>query len=131
MEIDQSFSALLLAVSVTSDPLGAWYCYNLTTSGLPDYPKLFIWPDGYYITVNEGGGAAPIYVANRANMLVGSASVSLVRFDLPLFSAIAFQLASGADWDGTNPPPAGAPANILRVYDDAWLAEPIIMSSGI
>ena len=48
-----------LAVSKTGDPVdGGWYLYALQTNtntistGLPDYPKMGIWPDGLYITAS-------------------------------------------------------------------------------
>lgn len=42
------------AVSKTSDPVsGGWNFYSInTTGGLGDYPKLGIWPDGIYMSVN-------------------------------------------------------------------------------
>ena len=36
----------------------------------PDYPKLAVWPDGYYVSTNEGNGS-PAYVLDRENMLLG------------------------------------------------------------
>ena len=43
-----------IAVSQTGDATGAWYRYDfhLTTirTGMQDYPKLGVWPDGYYMS---------------------------------------------------------------------------------
>ena len=50
---------LCTAVSQSGDPLGAWWLYvwrydNLfTTQEFPDYPKYSVWPDGFYMTVNQ------------------------------------------------------------------------------
>jgi hypothetical protein len=53
-----------LAVSLTGDPLGYWWLYDMDmtpltkvvdggfTPGFPDYPKLTVWPDGYYMSAN-------------------------------------------------------------------------------
>ena len=44
---------LCIAVSQTPDARGTWNRYELQWSNtLPDYPKVSIWPDGYYMTFN-------------------------------------------------------------------------------
>ena len=46
-----------IAVSVTGDPLGAYYLYDyLYGDALNDYPKFGKWPDAYYMTAREFGG---------------------------------------------------------------------------
>jgi hypothetical protein len=42
-----------LAVSTTSDATGAYnrYAFSFGNS-FPDYPKLAVWPDGYYASFN-------------------------------------------------------------------------------
>ncbi|HNP49115.1 MAG TPA: T9SS type A sorting domain-containing protein [Bacteroidia bacterium] len=119
-ELSISFSDVLIAISETSDPLGNYYVYDFQTPGLPDYPKYFIWHDAYYFCSNEGSGGSPIYALNRSDMLNGVQTTQLLRWTVPGFSALGFQLASGADWEGSIPPPIGSPAYILRMYDDAW-----------
>ncbi|MFM2106331.1 MAG: hypothetical protein RL338_1363 [Chloroflexota bacterium] len=39
-----------LAVSKTADALGEWHRYAFSHTQLPDFPKLSIWHDGYYVT---------------------------------------------------------------------------------
>lgn len=39
-----------LAVSKTADALGEWHRYAFSHSQFPDFPKLSIWHDGYYVT---------------------------------------------------------------------------------
>ena len=41
----------------TADPTGAWYLYDFQTSTtlMNDYPHFGVWPDGYYMTVNQFG----------------------------------------------------------------------------
>src|SRR5690349_22305050 len=41
-----------VAVSTTSDVTGTYNRYSFSYSKFPDYPKLGVWPDAYYITFN-------------------------------------------------------------------------------
>jgi hypothetical protein len=96
----------LVAVSATSDPLGAYYRYAFQMSAFNDYPKLSVWPDGYYATFNMFGSYTRVGVAayERDSMLVGSPNAQMVYFNQP--SGTYSMLP--ADFDGT-PPPAGTP----------------------
>ena len=106
-----------IAVSTTSDATGSYHRYVFSLpSNFPDYPKLSVWPDAYYLTINEEsettGAAMGAYVCalNRANMLAGLAATSQ-----------CFQLSSSynsllpADLDGTILPPAGAPNYMMNL----------------
>src|SRR5688572_4953489 len=42
-----------VAVSATSDPTGAYHRYQFAFNKLNDYPKLAVWPDAYYMTINQ------------------------------------------------------------------------------
>ena len=115
-----------VAVSATADPTGAWnrYAFQLSTSDFADYPKLGVWPDGYYMSVNwyTGGtvyaGPRP-YVFDRASMLAGTAA-TFQTVSAPLGNGVGAMLP--ADLDGPTLPPAGAPnvfasfGNPLRLY---------------
>ena len=46
-------NSLCLAVSLTADPLGSYYAYEFLTTDFPDYFKIGVWPDGYYVSTNE------------------------------------------------------------------------------
>jgi len=99
---------LLVAVSQTPDPTGAWYRYGFETAQMPDYPKFGVWPDGYYFSANRFvGGFVGTYagVMERDSMLVGNPA-NMVIFSVP--SSISASLLP-ADCDGTTPPPIGAP----------------------
>src|SRR5256885_6908138 len=39
-----------VAVSQTGDPTGSYNRYSFQYSNFPDYPKMSVWPDAYYIT---------------------------------------------------------------------------------
>lgn len=101
-----------VAVSVTSDPLGAYYRYAFDYGDLfPDYPKIGVWPDGYYVTYNvfddDGFVGVKVCSLERRAMLVG-APASQQCADL----AEAFSLLP-ADVDGPTPPPVGAPNYVV------------------
>ena len=107
----------LIAISATADPTGAWYRYAFEFDNMPDYPKLAVWPDGYYMSVNQffkaaffvGAGAA---VFERDSMLVGG-NARMVFFSE---GNAASMLPS--DWDGNIAPPAGSP-NYFTFFDES------------
>jgi len=104
-----------IAVSATGDPTGQWHRYEfpISETKLNDYPKFGVWPDGYYMTVNQfeyssgwtfaGQGVA---VFERDQMLVGGEArmffKDLYTDDPNLYSMLP------ADLDGP-PPPQGSP----------------------
>ncbi len=115
-----------IAVSQTGDPTGAWHRYDFPWSQtiLNDYPKFAVWPDAYYMAVNQfdaatqgwRGQAAAAFERDR--MLAGQPA-RMVVFDLYAVNpALGGQLP--ADLDGPIPPPAGSPAWFAEVDDDAW-----------
>jgi hypothetical protein len=103
--------AQCFAVSTSPDPAGS---YNMWAYGfgndLNDYPKIGVWPDGYYVTWNMFQNAANFSGArtcsfNRSAMLSGAAAPSRVCFQL----ASAYDSVLPGDLDGASPPPAGSP----------------------
>lgn len=120
--LGSGINELLIAVSNSSDPTGGWKAYRIQTLGFPDYPKLYVWHNAYFITINEifNGNKCSGYALKRSAMLAGEASIDIYRFNMPNFQGISFQPATGADWDGGPPPPPGSPGYIFRIYDDAW-----------
>jgi hypothetical protein len=117
-------SSFLLAVSSTSNPLGTWYAYEFKTPDFPDYPKIGIWNDGYYITTNEEFDSIPVYIINRQDMLTRAATARVQRIGIPKFDPSGnnglWEVATPVSWNGLRPPPAGSPMPIVRLYDDAW-----------
>ena len=105
--------AELVAVSQTSDPTGAWYRYVFQYgSNMPDYPKFGVWPDGYYMSVNQfAGGASWAGVGasafERTKMIAGDPSAQMIYFDLGASGDPEGMLPS--DWDGVTPPISGEP----------------------
>jgi len=115
-----------IAISQLGNPLGAYYRYEFKISDtkLNDYPKFGVWPDGYYMSVNQfscfpfctwaGQGVVSF---ERERMLNGQ-SARMVYFDLyGLDPDLGGMLP--ADLDGPAPP-AGAPIPFCQMDDDAW-----------
>lgn len=114
-----------VAVSQTGDPTGAWYRYAFfwDNAKFPDYPKLGVWNDAYYMSVNQFNGNTFVGVGvaalERDRMLAGQ-SARMVSFDLGTVSLNYWALLP-ADADGANSPPAGSPAPFLS-YDDSLVS---------
>lgn len=99
------------ATSTTSDARGTFnrYAFQLTGSNFPDYPKLGVWPDAYYVTTDE---------VNSASQLVDSAVCALDRNAMlagTAATAVCFHTANAsqfsllpADLDGLTAPPTGS-----------------------
>jgi hypothetical protein len=70
-----------VAVSQTSDATGSYYVYAFPQPYFPDYPKISVWPDGYYATFNMFKGnrfaGARVCVYERAQMLAGAVARQL------------------------------------------------------
>ena len=108
------------AVSTTGDPLGAWnrYEFKISDTKLNDYPHLGVWPDAYYLSINQFSGnswaGAGAVAFDRAAMLAGDPAtmqyVDLFGVDPNLGGMLP------SDLDGPAPP-AGAP-NIYAEADD-------------
>ncbi|MFH0952774.1 MAG: carboxypeptidase regulatory-like domain-containing protein [Verrucomicrobiota bacterium] len=114
----------VMAVSQTADATGSWYLYDfvMPNTKMNDYPKLGVWPDGYYMTDNQFQGfswaGAGVFVFDRAKMLAGDPTATYQYFDLygvdPNFGGLL-----PSDLDGP-PPPEGAP-NCFLMVDDSFV----------
>jgi len=115
-----------IAISQTGDPTGAWYRYDfqVSTTKMNDYPKFGIWPDGYYMSVNQFDGStfdwagAGVFAFDRTNMLAGNPA-SYIYFDLysvnPNYAGLL-----PSDLDGFSAPPASSPNYFAMFADNAW-----------
>jgi uncharacterized repeat protein (TIGR01451 family) len=122
-----------VAVSQTADPTGAYYLYDFNYSAtiFNDYPHLGVWPDAYYLSVNQFDTTTPntdfhsagACALEREKMLAGSASAKQVCFDESAFDpkdANGNYIYGGqlpTDLDGTTPPPAGEPNFFMQFLD--------------
>lgn len=106
-----------VAVSTSPDATGSYARYAFAYTTFPDYPKLAVWTDAYYITFNMFGNAflgAQACAYDRARMLAGEAATQIC-FQQP--SSVASLLP--ADLDGSTPPPAGSPNFLLNLTSTA------------
>ncbi len=104
-----SVNNLCVAVSTSSDATGTFHLYSFAFgANLPDYPKLGVWPDAYYVTTNSfpNGGAftgAETCALDRTKMLAGS-TATMICFQRGISDASLLP----ADLDGATPPPVGS-----------------------
>ena len=116
-----------VAVSVSGDPTGSWYRYSFMIPGnnMGDYPKMGVWTDAYYMTVNQfasnsgSWAGAGVFALERAKMLSGDPTASFIYFNLGTVNTgyggmLPVSAASSL------PPPAGSPGLIAEVDDANW-----------
>jgi N-acetylneuraminic acid mutarotase len=112
-----------VAVSQTADPTGAWHRYDFLISAtkLNDYPKFGVWPDGYYMSINQFDGFTFAYagagvVAFERDQMLAGLPADMVYFDLEATDPnLGGMLPS--DLDGMTTPPAGSPNYFMEVDD--------------
>jgi hypothetical protein len=104
-----------VAVSQTADATGSFNRYAFQFSDFPDYPKVSVWPDAYYMTFNNFNASGTAFVganvcaADRSKMLTGAAA-----------TIVCFQQNSNqfgmlpSDLDGSTPPAAGTPNFVME-----------------
>lgn len=101
-----------VAVSQTSDATAGWYRYAFQYTNFPDYPKVGVWPDAYYVTFNMFAGnsfAGPRLCAyDRASMLAGAPATQQCFQLSPTYGSVL-----PADLDGAALPAGSAPNYML------------------
>jgi len=102
-----------VAVSTSSDATGSYYRYDFQLgANFYDYPKLGVWPDAYYMSMNVFNASGTAYLGpqpfafNRAAMLTGDPAT----FISPgITNGPSEDPYLPADLDGPNLPPTGVP----------------------
>ncbi len=109
---------LCVAVSSGDDFVtSAWnrYAFPIPSGQFPDYPKLAVWGDAYYVTYNQFQGnsfaGAAACAMDRSNMLLGNAATMQCFNFNPAYGSVL-----PADLDGSTQPPSGSPEYVLN-YD--------------
>ena len=118
-----------VAVSTTSDATGSYnrYGFHLGTNFF-DYPKLSVWPDAYYMSMNVFNSSGTAFLGpqpfafNRAAMLAGSPA-TLITPGITGGSSEETYLPS--DLDGNTLPPAGAPNTFVEWPSGSPLAHKV------
>jgi hypothetical protein len=103
-----------IAVSTSGDATGSYYRYDFHLgSNFFDYPHLSVWPDGYYMSMNVFNAQGTAFLGpqafafDRAKMLQGMPAT----FVTPgVTGGSSEDVYLPADLDGSNLPPANAPA---------------------
>src|SRR6266540_535528 len=107
-----------IAVSTPSDAAGSYfrYGYHLGTNFF-DYPKLGVWPDAYYMSMNVFNSTGTLFLGpqpfafNRAAMLAGNAGTFITT---GITGGSTEETYLPADFDGSTLPPAGAPNSFVE-----------------
>jgi uncharacterized repeat protein (TIGR01451 family) len=116
-----------VAVSTTSNATGTWnrYGFHLGTDFF-DYPKLGVWPDAYYMSMNvfdadtEAFLGPQPFALDRTAMLSGDPATFVTFRDSSFFNPSSDPFMP-ADLDGLTPPPAGAPNSFLSTgVNSTW-----------
>ena len=112
-----------VAVSQTSDATGSYNRYSYQFSSFPDYPKVSVWPDAYYITYNLFNAAGTSFLGaeacamNRTAMLAGTTANEQCFTTSTSYGGL---LAS--DLDGTTAPPsAWVPQLVDQLVHEKWV----------
>ena len=98
-----------VAVSTTDDATGSYNRYRFTFTQFPDYPKMGVWPDGYYFSYNIGGSSAEVCANDRTAMLAGTTATQVCFTPTGQFGMLP------SDLDGATPPAAGTPNFFLEL----------------
>jgi hypothetical protein len=103
---------ICVAISTGTDATGSYNRYSFSYSTIfPDYPKIGVWPDAYYVTFNRFNSSGTwalgteICAFDRTKMLAGAAATQ--QCFTPFTTGTHTYLP--ANFDGTILPPAGEP----------------------
>ena len=112
-----------VAVSTTSDPTGTYNRYSFPYTSFPDYPKMAVWPDGYYETYNLFNGTTNAFIGaqvcafDRNAMLNGTAATQQCFTTSSSYGGLL-----PSNLDGSTLPPTGSPNYILGLDTTTSLA---------
>jgi len=118
-----------VGVSKTGDPVaGGWYLYAIqvdpaNTNYLGDYPKFGLWPDAYYLSMNEFStnttfNGVRVYALDRNSMINGGPANAVGFSILPADLGDQYSLVPASFRTG-DPPPAGQPEWFVDVNSSA------------
>ena len=115
-----------IAVSTSGDATGSYYLYEFLFGSdvFYDYPKIGVWPDGYYMMANEfpsssvTSSGTGVFAFERSKMLHGQ-TPRVVSFDESNHNPPGGQYIGmlPGDLDGSTAPPSGSPNWFAEVDD--------------
>lgn len=121
LELADDFASVNIFLSATADPTGSWSFYNFSSANLPDYPKIGVAQDAYYIGTNEPDD--PVYALDRPLMLAGNGgTLSPIRLTTPARPNWQRHQIMPADQGGATPPPVNSQGWFVRQVDDEYTA---------
>ena len=114
-----------IGVSKTSNPVsGGWWLYAIQVDPanptyLGDYPKFGLWPDAYYLSMNEFSNnttfnGVRVYALDRNSMVNGGSAHAIGFSILPANLGNQYSLVPASFRTG-DPPPAGQPEWFMNV----------------
>jgi hypothetical protein len=118
-EFSSSGNKLLVHVSQSSNPQGAYYTYQFTCPSFPDYPKYSIVEsnDALVVSTNEGG--PPTLYAMRLSSLLAGTTSPFIGVDIGYsLNGFGFQSITPVDLEGDNAAPTGMKPLFVRHRDD-------------
>lgn len=107
LNTNQGLMYEMVAVSVTPDPLGEYYCYAYQFENVNDYPKMSVWPNGYYLTYNIWTTDwkylhSLVTVVDREAMLAGAPDAAMIEFQVEVPNGLTFRRTPlTADFNGS------------------------------
>ena len=105
-----------VAVSKTSDATGEWHRYAFQYTEFPDYPKLSVWPDGYYMTFNMFGSAGRSFTGGRVCAYDRSKMLDGLPATQVCYQSPSYHSFLASDLEGKTLPPAGSPNYVMTRY---------------
>jgi len=118
-EFSTSGNKLLVYVSKTSNPQGAYWYYSFTCSQFPDYPKYSFSQssDALLVTTNEGG--PPNTYAMKLSSLLNGTTSPFIKVPITYsLNGFGFQSITPVDLEGDNAAPTGMKPLFIRHRDD-------------
>ena len=130
--VNNGFSQCV-AVSTSADATGTYHLYEFPYPAFNDYPKMGVWPDGYYVSFNVFNAqdrfiGSRVCAYDRKKMLQGVAAtqqcfqLSSSFFGLlpaDIDGATSALADAGGNANGPAAPPAGAPNYFIALGRDS------------
>jgi len=120
-------NSLIVAVSASNDPTGAWFIYEFYCDPFfPDYPKFGNWHDAWYGVTRDFSDqylGNSVWAFDKNKMISGDANPTVQRLRLTdpdnKFNALV-----PVTLIGNNPAPSGSPGMFLYYNDDVLTVSP-------
>lgn len=112
--------SLVIGVSETNDPTGAYNVYEFEFDSFPDYPKYSVWHNAYFLTANKAG-ANKVYAIEREAVINADENPQILGFSLQGLAQNPISVLSPlpANLLGTTVS-EDVPGYITYLQDDGW-----------